>query len=161
MNTNLNPVLAFPDPASDIAYCAVSDCDTLSDYITTSVTALAPVLILAALLLLTFTEVQVKVGARALQILLNKDTRRHRKVLLINCAQTVLMLSVVYWRLVTPELQALALYTLLAKAVQTNRELVGLDLLGLVSTFTFAFCTSPHSNQSILGTQSAVLNPIS
>ena len=92
----------------------------LSEYYT----YLAPVVIQLTCLLLLATlaifEVKVKFEAKALEILLHKNRSSTRQVMVYNCGQIVIYIAAVYWRLCSPELQAIAAYSLAAKLIQTN-----------------------------------------
>ena len=92
----------------------------LSEYYT----FLAPILTQLTCLLLLATlaifEVKVKFEAKALEILLHKNKSSTRQVLVYNCGQIVIYIMAVYCRLCSPELQAIAAYSLAAKLIQTN-----------------------------------------
>ena len=112
---------------------------------------LVPTLALSLMLTLAFVEIKVKIESRALLILLNKDSRVKRRVLLINCAQILILLSTLQLRLVSPELQAISLYILVLKCIQTNLELVKQDAGGLISTCIYVFLVKPTSTICIIG----------
>ena len=112
---------------------------------------IAPTLALITMLTLAFLEIKVKLESRALQILLNKDSRVKRRVLVINFAQILLLLTTVQLGLVSPELQAVSLYILGVKCIQTNLELVKQDAGGLLSTWIYVFIVKSSSTVCIIG----------
>lgn len=122
----------------------------LSDYINTLGPIIIQVTVLILLVSLTISEVKVKLEARALLILLNKNESSARRVLFINFGQILFYICAVYLRLCSPELQALAAYSLVAKLIQTDRQKLKVDMLTIAPTILFAFMVKPNNFISIL-----------
>jgi hypothetical protein len=151
----------IPDSASGLT-------DTIMNYLTNLLLFLAPykpflapTLVLSVMLTLAFVEIKVKLELRALQILLNKDSRAQRRVLVINCAQSLVQIAAAQLVLVSPELQVVTLYTIVFKSIQTNMELIKADAVGLISSFIFVFIISPTSSISIIGELDGLLTYLS
>ena len=92
----------------------------LSEYYTFLAPILTQLTCLLILATLAIFEVKVKFEAKALEILLHKNKSSTRQVLVYNCGQIVIYIVAVYCRLCSPELQAIAAYSLAAKLIQTN-----------------------------------------
>jgi len=122
----------------------------LSDYINTLGPILIQVTVLILLVSLTISEIKVKLEARALLILLNKNQSSGRRVLIINFSQILFYICAVYLRLCSPELQAVAAYSLVAKLIQTDRQQIKVDMLTIAPTILFAFMVKPNNSISIL-----------
>jgi len=99
---------------------------------------------------LTISEIKVKLEARALLILLNKNQSSGRRVLTINFSQILFYICAVYLRLCSPELQAVAAYSLVAKLIQTDRQQIKVDMITIAPTILFAFMVKPNNSISIL-----------
>jgi len=121
---------------------------------------IVPYVVICAIVLLAFLEVRVKLDAKALRILLNKDRNIVRKILLINFAQTVLLVSIEYLNLTTPELRAASLYVLLAKLVQIRSRDIVIDLPGILSTALFFFLAREQSQFSVLEVLDSCVNEV-
>ncbi len=92
----------------------------LSEYSTFLAPILTQLTCLLLLVTLAILEVKVKFEAKALEILLHKNKSSTRQVMVYNCGQIVIYVVAVYCRLCSPELQAIAAYSLAAKLIQTN-----------------------------------------
>jgi len=121
---------------------------------------IVPYVVFCAIVLLAFLEVRVKLDAKALRILLNKDRNIVRKILLINFAQTVLLVSIEYLNLTTPELRAASLYVLLAKLVQIRSRDIVIDLPSILSTALFFFLAREQSQFSVLEVLDSCVNEV-
>ncbi len=92
----------------------------LSEYCTFLAPILTQLTCLLILATLAIFEVKVKFEAKALEILLHKNKSSTSQVMVYNCGQIVIYIVAVYCRLCSPELQAIAAYSLVAKLIQTN-----------------------------------------
>lgn len=124
-----------------------------------SLVTLMPLLLLSLMLLLAYLEIQTKFSATALRILLNNDKNNQRKVLVINLAQCTLLLALLYLGHVSPELQALAAYILAAKIIQTSRERIKFDLVGILITAAFVL-VRPQAETAVLEPASGAITDL-
>ena len=109
----------------------------LSDYINTLGPILIQVTVLILLVSLTISEIKVKLEARALLILLNKNQSSGRRVLIINFSQILFYICAVYLRLCSPELQAVAAYSLVAKLIQTDRQQIKVSHIHILNSLNY------------------------
>jgi len=123
--------------------------DTMN-YVKLRASFLVPCMTLFLMVILTIVEIKTKLETRALRILLTADKRSGRKVMVINFAQIVLQLSIMYFNQITSELQAVACYNLTAKLMLMDRKQLNGDLAGIASTAIFVFLSKTQSTFSIL-----------
>jgi len=134
----------------------------LSEYYTFLVPILTQLTCLLLLATLAIFEVKVKFEAKALEILLHKNKSSTRQVMVYNCGQIVIYIVAVYCRLCSPELQAIAAYSLAAKLIQTNWQQFKVDILTIaptiLPTILFAFMVKPNNTLSIIEGTDQLIN---
>eukprot|EP00088_Acartia_fossae_P046071 TRINITY_DN4968_c0_g1_i6.p1 TRINITY_DN4968_c0_g1~~TRINITY_DN4968_c0_g1_i6.p1 ORF type:complete len:411 (-),score=65.72 TRINITY_DN4968_c0_g1_i6:941-2173(-) len=122
--------------------------DLISEYLLFIGPILVQFLALSLVTLLALYEIKMKLEARALQILLHKNKYSTRRVLAVNFGQILCYTTAVYFRLCSPEMQAIAAYSLAAKLIQTNRQQLKVDILTIAPTALFAFIVKPNNSIS-------------
>jgi len=124
--------------------------DTVNVVIFTRLELILPSMLIIAMVMLAFIEFRVKLDAQALRFLLNKDRNSARKVLVINFAQIVLMLSIVHLNQTTAEQRALSLYILIMKLVQTRQRQIVIDFPGIMTSAIFLCLSRDQSSFSLI-----------